>query len=75
MQQVSQSDFSEWRSNPTTKAFYAAVVDYIEQIKENLTYTAGINSEDDNYKRGAIAAMRDVLQFKIDDLQEAVDGN
>jgi hypothetical protein len=75
MQQVSQSDFIEWRSNPTTKAFHAAVIDYIEQVKDSLSVSAGLDANEDNYKRGAIAAMRDVLQFRIDDLQEAVDGN
>ena len=75
MQQVSQSDYIEWRSNPVTKAFYAAIVDYIEQVKENLSVTAGFDSNEDNFKRGTIAAMRDVIQFRIDDLQEAADGN
>lgn len=75
MQQVTASDFSDWRSNPVTKAFFMAITDRIEDAKEVLATQAGLDLNEDNFLRGFIRAYREVLMFRIDDLQEAVDGN
>jgi hypothetical protein len=73
MQQVTASDFNDWRTNPVTKAFYMAITDRIEDAKEVLATQAGLDLNEDNFLRGFIRAYREVLLFRIDDLQEAVD--
>lgn len=65
-----RSDFDNWRQDSVTKAFYLAIAEQIGQVKETLSYTAGLNANDDNYHRGYIRAMHDVLEFRIEDLQE-----
>jgi hypothetical protein len=73
MQQVTASDFSEWKSNPVTKAFYLAIRERIEDAKEVLSTQAGFNNAEDSFFRGFISAYRECLEFRIDDLQEAVE--
>lgn len=73
MQQVTAGDFSDWHSNPVTKAFYMAITDRIEDAKEVLATQAGLDLNEDNFLRGFIRAYREVLMFRIDDLQEAVE--
>lgn len=73
MQQISQSDFDTWRSDPVTKAFFLAVTERIEDAKEVLSTQAGLDVNQDNFFRGFIQAYRETLQFRIDDLQEAVE--
>lgn len=75
MQVITPSEFVDWKNNPVTKAFQFAVADQIGQVKEALAYTAGMNPNEDNFRRGYLTAMGDVLQFKIEDLQETDDGN
>ena len=75
MQVISQSDYQDWKSNPVTKAYMLAVAESIGQVKEDLAVRAGLNSTEDNFYRGYVAAMNDVLQFRIDDLQEVVNND
>lgn len=65
-----QSDYINWRQDPVTKAFYLAIAEYIGQVKENLALTAGLDIAQDNFHRGCIRSLYDVLDFRIDDLQE-----
>lgn len=58
---MNQSDFKDWQSYPITKAFFVSVHNRIESLKEELSYNAGVNSEIDSKKVGAIQALRDVL--------------
>lgn len=75
MQQISQSDFDIWRSDPVTKAFFQAAEDRVEEAKEILATQAGLDLNEDNFLRGFIRAYREIPLFRIDDLQEAADGN
>ena len=75
MQQVTASDFNDWRNNPVTKAFFLAITERIEDAKEVLATQAGLDLNEDNFLRGFIRAYRESLMFRIEDLQEAVDGN
>lgn len=67
---ISRSDFDVWMSDPVTKAFKTAMAESISQVKETLAFSAGINSTEDSFHRGYIAAMRDSLDFRVDDLEE-----
>lgn len=69
----SQSDFINWRQDPVTRAFYLAIAEYIGQVKENLSMSAGLDATQDNFHRGCIRALQDALEFRIEDLQETVE--
>lgn len=72
---VSANEFNDWRSNQVTKAFFLAITERIEDAKEILATQAGLDLNEDNFLRGFIRAYREVLMFRIDDLQEAVNGD
>jgi len=58
---MTSNDFKDWQSYPVTKAFFVSVHNRIEQLKEELSYSAGDNTRADNLKVGAIQALRDIL--------------
>lgn len=70
MERITASEYVDWRNNPVTKAFFLAIVERIEEAKETLSTQAGLELSEDNFLRGFIRAYREVLGFRIDDLQE-----
>lgn len=72
---ISQSDFSNWLGDPVTKAYKIALAEGIGQVKEVLATSAGLDPNEDNFRRGYITALNDALQFSVLDLQETLDGN
>lgn len=66
---ITASDFIEWKSNPVTRAFFDACNERIEDAKDNLSISAGIDSVQDNLVRGIIYAYREMQEFRIDDLE------
>ena len=75
MSVISQTDFDLWFSDPITKSYKLALVDRIGQVKELLATTAGLDSNEDNFRRGYVQALLDALDFRLDDLQEAENVN
>lgn len=73
MSQISLSDFERWKSDPVTKAFFLACYERVEDAKELLSVRAGFDSLEDSMLRGLIQAYREMFDFRIDDLQEAVE--
>jgi hypothetical protein len=71
---INASDFANWKSDPVTKAFLEACYLRIQDAKNTLAASAGLNSTEDNFNRGFIHAYSEVFDFRIDDL-EGVDGN
>lgn len=67
---ASRSDFENWKADPVTKAFFLAAKERIEDAKEVLSVSAGLNATEDNLLRGLIAAYREMQDFRIDDIQE-----
>ncbi len=71
MQLITASEYSDWASNPVTKAFKLAIAESIARVKENLAVSAGLDPNEDNFFRGYIRAMYDTLDFRVEDLQES----
>lgn len=72
MERITANDFAAWRESPVTKAFFAAAMQRIYDAAYNLTITAGMEPNQDNYTRGFIAAYRELEGFRIDDLDDGV---
>ena len=66
---ISASDFIDWKSNPVTKAFFEACNIRVEDAKDELATSAGMNSAQDNLLRGLILAYREMQDFHIEDLE------
>ena len=67
---ITATEFADWKSNPVTKAFFAACNVRVEDAKETLALQAGINPTEDNFLRGFVYAYREMPNFHIDDLEE-----
>lgn len=74
---ITKSDFSDWKSNPVTKAFVLACNERIEDAKNQLSVSAGLEPNENNFLRGFIYAYREMQDFRVDDLEgeEVPDGN
>lgn len=70
MSRVTKEEWIEWKNHPVTKAFYEAVEIRVEESKDLLSYSAGVDQAQDNYWRGFIGAYREMLEFKIEDIDE-----
>ncbi len=70
---VTKQEWSDWKANPVTKAFFQAANIRIEDAKDILAQSAGFNSVDDNFNRGFIAAYTEMFDFRIEDLDETSD--
>lgn len=68
---VTPSDFSDWKQNNVTKAFYEACQLRIQDAKDLLGVSAGVDSKEDSVLRGLIRAYTEMQNFYIEDLQEA----
>ena len=73
MQPISQGEFQDWRSHVVTKAFMAAAQERIIDCMYAMSTQAGMDSVQDNFMRGFIAAYRELESFRIDDLIEDVE--
>ena len=58
---MDRSDFKDWQSQPITKAYFTAISNKIELLKEELAQSAADDPKWDAVKRGAIQALRDVM--------------
>lgn len=64
---MTKQDWLDWRQNPVTDAFYEACVSRIEEGKEILSTSAGVNQDQDNFMRGFIQAYREMLDFRVEE--------
>jgi hypothetical protein len=67
MSVISPSEFEEWQNHFITKEFYEAVIARVEEAKDILSSTAGMDPDQDNFYRGFIHAHREVLSFRVDE--------
>ena len=65
MSEMTQSEFQQWQHHFITQEFFIQVKNQIEEQKEALSGSAGIDPTLDNYRRGYIAAMNNVLHFYV----------
>lgn len=63
---ISKSDFENWKLDPVTKAFFEAAEERIEDAKDILSTSAGVNPDEDNFFRGFIHAYREMQEFRVD---------
>lgn len=69
MSVVTYDDWQQWKSSSVTKAFFEAAQYRVEDAKDILGGTAGLDQASDNFYRGFIAAYQEMAEFKIEDLE------
>lgn len=73
MEIPTRSDFDAWKIHPVTRAFFLAAQERVKDAMEVLSIEAGLNSTQDNLLRGLIQAYREMQEFRIEDLEDAVE--
>lgn len=61
---TSQTNFSDWKRHPVTVEVFNGIANRIEDLKDELSVSAGENSVQDSLKRGAILTLRDILNME-----------
>lgn len=67
---LSRSEWTDWKTNNVTRAYFHAAQERIEDAKEILANSAGQDSDADNYLRGFIQAYREMLDFRVEDIND-----
>lgn len=62
-----KSEFLEWKDHIVTREVMRGFHERIKQLEYELGQAAGLNSLDDRYKAGAIAAYSDILNVEHED--------
>lgn len=70
MSTIKKSEWNDWKQDKVTRAFFAAADMRVEDAKDILSVTAGMDVEENNWYRGFIAAYREMNEFKVDDLED-----
>ena len=70
MSHITKQEWLDWRTNPVTKAFFFAARIRIEDAKDILAQSAGLDPISDNFYRGFIQAYAEMQEFKVEDLDE-----
>ena len=67
---ITKSEWNDWKQDQITRAFYAAADQRIDDAKDILSVTAGMDVEENNWYRGFIAAYREMFDFHVEDVQD-----
>lgn len=62
---MTQSEFQQWQHHFITQEFFDQVKGQVQVMKDELGGSAGLDPTLDNYRRGYIAAMNNVLHFYV----------
>jgi hypothetical protein len=68
---ITKQEWAVWKVNPVTKAFFQAANIRIEDAKDILAQSAGLDSISDNFYRGFIQAYIEMFDFRIEDMDTA----
>lgn len=66
---ITREEFSDWRTNPVTRAFMAAAEERIQDAKDILAGSAGLDPNNDNYFRGFVGAYAEMQGFRVEDTE------
>lgn len=69
MSLISKEEWQDWKTNTVTRAFYSACQERVEDSKDILASSAGLDSDNDNFMRGFINAYQEMQDFKVDGLE------
>jgi hypothetical protein len=65
---INSKDFTDWKSHPVTKLVFQNLQERAEAIKDILAESAGIDSQQDRFHAGYIAAVKDILLTQYEEI-------
>jgi hypothetical protein len=66
MLELTKADFDDWKSNKVTKSFFQAAEERVDDCKEMLASSAGIDTLQDRFLVGMVQAYREMQDFRVD---------
>lgn len=63
------SEFVDWKSHPMTKRVFDGLRERENEIKERLALSAGKEPDEDRFRVGYIAALRDVYLMDVESVE------
>lgn len=70
---ISRDEFEEWTHHFITKAFMQTVLDSKQSLVDIAVGSMGVDSVEDNFRRGYIVALNDILNVSVDEVSEKHD--
>lgn len=70
---ISRDEFEEWAHNYITKAFMQTVLDNKQLLVDLAVGSMGTDPNEDNFRRGYIVALNDILNVSVDEVSEKHD--
>lgn len=67
---IQYDDFTLWKQDPVTIAWFEACQQRVEEGKEQLASQAGADPVFDGFVRGVIHAYREMMTFSVEDIDE-----
>lgn len=68
MVEITKADFQDWKLNNVTKAFMLAAEQRVNDCKEMLAGSAGVDTLQDRFLVGMIHAYREMGDFLVEDI-------
>ena len=66
MLELTKADFDDWKSHKVTKAFFQAAAERVDDCKEMLANSAGVDTLQDRFLVGMVQAYREMQEFRVD---------
>lgn len=66
---ITREEWTDWKTHQVTRAFMSAAEERVEDAKEIMAGSAGLDSNNDNFFRGFCAAYREMQNFNIGDIE------
>ena len=67
---IAKEEYSDWKMHPVTKQLYEDMSLRINEFRDMLETSAGLDSIEDSTIRGVLAGFREVLEWKPESLEE-----
>lgn len=65
---MTQQDFVDWQRHPMTMSLFTSLHNMIQDGREELGRTAGLDSLSDRFKVGMLKAYEDVLELTFEEV-------
>ena len=70
--EISKSEFLDWKASPVTKAVIEHLTYRRNILVEQLSHSAGLNKNEDNFRRGYIVGLEDLLGIDMEEEQKEI---
>jgi DNA-directed RNA polymerase len=66
---MTKEEFVDWKNHTVTREVFKSLKEKVDELSEDLSQTAGLDSITDRFKTGAIAGYRDLLLIAFEDTE------